>query len=101
MTSNHYVVYDVASTMQIGETLPTHRRAVNFFEKMKTREALRQAQNPHSSFKRKFAMVDIETYRTKVVFKKTVKSLMSGKDVEIDSNTPCHLDPSSETYWSA
>jgi hypothetical protein len=31
---------------------------------------------------------------------KTVKSLMSGKDVEIALNTPLCCDPSSETYWS-
>lgn len=31
---------------------------------------------------------------------KTVKSLMSGKDVKIALNTPLACDPSSETYWS-
>jgi hypothetical protein len=41
-----------------------------------------------------------EDYKTKVVYTKTVKNLMSGKDVEIPSNTPLHCDPSSETYWS-
>lgn len=31
---------------------------------------------------------------------KTVKNLMSGKDVQIAANTPLCCDPSSETYWS-
>lgn len=31
---------------------------------------------------------------------KIVKNLMTGKDVEIASNTPLSCDPSSETYWS-
>lgn len=31
---------------------------------------------------------------------KTVKSLMSGQDVEIALDTPLCCDPSSETYWS-
>jgi hypothetical protein len=31
---------------------------------------------------------------------KTVKSLMTGKDVEISEDTPLCCDPSSETYWS-
>ena len=31
---------------------------------------------------------------------KKVKNLMSGEEVEIPANTPLHLDPSSETYWS-
>jgi hypothetical protein len=30
----------------------------------------------------------------------TVKSLMTGADVEIDSDTPWCCNPASETYWS-
>lgn len=30
----------------------------------------------------------------------TVKNLMTGKDVEIDSDTPWCCNPASETYWS-
>jgi hypothetical protein len=32
--------------------------------------------------------------------KKTVTSLMSGKEIEIPVGTPLSCDPSSETYWS-
>jgi hypothetical protein len=31
---------------------------------------------------------------------KTVKNLMTGKDIEIDSDTPWCCNPASETYWS-
>ena len=31
---------------------------------------------------------------------KIVKNLMSGKEIEIDYDTPLCCDPSSETYWS-
>ena len=31
---------------------------------------------------------------------KTVKSLMTGEDVQIAADTPRCCDPSSETYWS-
>jgi hypothetical protein len=31
---------------------------------------------------------------------KTVKNLMTGKDIQIESNTPRCCDPSSELYWS-
>ena len=31
---------------------------------------------------------------------KTVKNLMTGKDIQIDADTPLCCDPSSETYWS-
>ena len=30
----------------------------------------------------------------------TVKNMMSGKDVEIDADTPWCCNPASETYWS-
>jgi hypothetical protein len=32
--------------------------------------------------------------------KVTVKNLMTGKDVEIDRDTPWCCNPASETYWS-
>ena len=32
--------------------------------------------------------------------KMTVKNLMTGKDVEIDADTPWCCNPASETYWS-
>lgn len=47
-----------------------------------------------------YTFADMETYNKRVVTRITVKSLMTGKDVEIDSNTPLCCDPSSETYWS-
>ena len=31
---------------------------------------------------------------------KTVTNLMSGKEIQIDADTPCSCDPSSELYWS-
>jgi hypothetical protein len=31
---------------------------------------------------------------------KTVKNLMTGKDVQIDADTPWCCNPASETYWS-
>jgi hypothetical protein len=35
-----------------------------------------------------------------VPVKKTVRNLMTGKEVEIDYDTPRCCDPSSELYWS-
>lgn len=31
---------------------------------------------------------------------KTVRNLMSGKEIEVEIGTPTYLDPSAETYWS-
>lgn len=36
-------------------------------------------------------------YQPKMV---TVKNLMTGKDIEIDRDTPWCCNPASETYWS-
>jgi hypothetical protein len=32
--------------------------------------------------------------------KKTVKNLMTGKEIQIDADTPNCCNPASETYWS-
>jgi hypothetical protein len=47
-----------------------------------------------------YAVAHFTYYDTFVVTKKTVKNLMTGKTVEIDSNTPWCCNPASETYWS-
>ncbi len=47
-----------------------------------------------------YAYAETSEYRKNVVTKKKVRNLMSGQEVEIDSNTPLCCDPSSETYWS-
>jgi len=41
-----------------------------------------------------------EDYNNRIVTKKKVRNLMTGKEIEIDSNTPRCCDPSSELYWS-
>lgn len=48
----------------------------------------------------KYTYADRETYENRTVYRKKVKNLMTGKEVEIDSNTPFCCDPSSETFWS-
>lgn len=47
-----------------------------------------------------YAVAEQEYYYKNIVWRKKVKSLMTGEEVEIDSNTPRCCDPSSETYWS-
>lgn len=47
-----------------------------------------------------YAFVDVDTYQNNVVKMKKVTNLMSGKEIEIPSNTPRCCDPSSELYWS-
>lgn len=43
------------------------------------------------------SIIDAKYYQAPRI---TVKNLMSGKDVEIDADTPWCCRPDSETYWS-
>ena len=45
-------------------------------------------------------MPAVEYYNTLGNQTRIVRNLMSGKEVEININTPLSCDPSSETYWS-
>lgn len=47
-----------------------------------------------------YAVAEADYYEKNIVWRKKVKNLMTGKEIEIDSNTPLCCDPSSETYWS-
>jgi hypothetical protein len=43
----------------------------------------------------------VDLYRFEYLPKmKTVKNLMTGKDIQIDRDTPWCCNPASETYWS-
>jgi hypothetical protein len=47
-----------------------------------------------------YAYAEQNEYYAKVVYKKKVINLLSGQEIEIDSNTPRCCDPSSELYWT-
>lgn len=47
-----------------------------------------------------YSVTTKENFLSLPVPMKTVKSLMTGKEVEIPVNTPRSCDPSSELYWS-
>ena len=68
---------------------------MGFFEMMKFIEQnpLAQTQKTLEAFK-----VLIPNH---VFPNKTVKNLMTGKDIEIPVDTPWCCNPASETYWSA
>jgi hypothetical protein len=84
-----YVVYHKASTVIIKEFA---------LESSAKRSATCMNRNAGDVY---YTYADRETYERRVVYRKTVKNLISGQDVEIDSNTPRCCDPSTEAYWSA
>jgi hypothetical protein len=78
-----YVVYHVASTQEVAR----YKHAG-----WARREAVRRGS--------KYAYCAESVYRSKVVHKIRVRNLLTGTEIEIDSNTPLCCDPSSETYHS-
>ena len=47
-----------------------------------------------------YSVTDYANYNANVVKKIKVKNLMTGEEIEIDSNTPSYCNPASESYWS-
>jgi hypothetical protein len=83
-----YIVYHISSTVKLKE-----------FETAAGARRSATAMNRNAGAV-EYTVAHFTYYDTFVVTKKTVKNLMTGKDVEIDSNTPWCCNPASETYWS-
>jgi hypothetical protein len=83
-----YIVYHISSTVKLKE-FATAAGA--------KRSATAMNRNAGTT---EYASAHFTYYDTFVVTKKTVKNLMTGQAVEIDSNTPWCCNPASETYWS-
>jgi hypothetical protein len=83
-----YIVYQVGSTAKIKEfnTAAGAKRSATVMNR--------------NAGAVKYAVAHFTYYDTFVVHKKTVRNLMTGQAVEIDSNTPWCCNPASETYWS-
>ena len=47
-----------------------------------------------------YAVAEEDYYAKNIVWRKKVKNLMTGEEIEIPSNTPRCCDPSSELYWT-
>lgn len=89
-----YIVYHIASTQLIKEfnSESSAKRSCTCMN----RNALRDKNVTAAPY----AYTTYDDYTQNVVYKRKVRSLMTGKEVEIDSNTPRCCDPSSELYWS-
>ena len=83
-----FVTYNVKST-----------QAINYFDTLASAKRSTTCANKRAGAG-VVAYATLEYYNTVIVTKKTVRNIMSGALVEIDSNTPRCCDPSSELYWS-
>jgi len=83
-----FVVYHITSTMQarVSETESGAKRSVTCMNR--------------KAGAVEYAYASEVDYNTKVVHKVKKTNLLSGKEYEEDSNTPCYCSPSCESYWS-
>ena len=84
-----YVIYNIKTTMAM--------KHLNTFESGAKRSTTCMNRNAGGI---EYAYASLEDYETKVVTTKKVKSLMTGQEIEIPSNTPNFCNPASESYWS-
>lgn len=95
-----YIVYEKSTTIRID--------GLNGGPKRTSFDTERAAKSARTRFVKANPVYTVEdigiTESSKFYFeiekKKTVKSLMTGADVEIAANTPWSCNPASEMYWS-
>lgn len=83
-----YVVYHIFTT-----------QLVKVFDKKSSAKRSTTCANRNAGYY-SYAYCPQDYYYSDIVKTKKVKSLMTGKEIEIPSNTPRCCDPSTETYWS-
>jgi hypothetical protein len=79
-----------------------HRKSTQLIKSFKLESAARRSKTcmNRNAGADEYAYTLEEMYHKEVVKKIKVKSLMTGQEVEIDSNTPWSCRPDSESYWS-
>lgn len=79
-----------------------HRNSTQMIKSFKLESAAKRSKTcmNRNAGSDEYAYTHADIYYKEVVKTKKVRSLMTGEEVEIDSNTPRCCDPSSELYWS-
>ena len=96
-----YVVYHIDSTLKM-KYFSTESGAKRSTTCMNKNAAYTNPAtiSPNGQIEVPYAYTDEANYEKNIVKMKKVTNLMSGKEIEIPSNTPHCCDPSQETYWS-
>lgn len=90
-----YIIYNKATTRIQGRTYKTHAAAKAALTRM-GRGLIENQDHP----KFLYAIAEINYYYENIERKVVKQNLMTGADYEESVNTPLHMSPSSETYWS-
>lgn len=95
-----YVIYHEETTI-LPRLLKGEYGWTTYKSERSAKAALTRAVNDGKISNRdEYAIAEYKDFRKNIEKKKTVKSLMSGEEIEIAVNTPRCCDPSSELYWS-
>ena len=106
-----YVIYEKSSTMIMGKpdrngvTRPDHRKSYKTLgaaEAALTRickaEGLLQTDPNYGRYR--YAIAARAYFHQNIEKKVAKRNMMTGKEYSESVNTPVHMSPSSETYWS-
>lgn len=98
-----YVIYDKASTKLKSKAYKTHAAAQAALTRMNKSWAANYDKLGNEADAPVFTMgiAEVNYYYENIERKVVKQNLMSGKDYEESVNTPLHMSPASETYWSA
>jgi hypothetical protein len=79
-----------------------HRKSTQMIKTFATESAAKRSKTcmNRNAGSDEYAYTFADIYYKDVVTIKKIRNLMTGKEIEIPSNTPLCCDPSSETYWS-
>ena len=90
-----YIIYHKATTRIQGKAYKTHAAAQAQLTRM-GKGLIEDADHP----KFNYGIAEVDYYHAHIEKTVTRVNLMSGKEYEESVNTPLHMSPSSETYWS-
>ena len=106
-----FYIYEKSSTYIIGKpdrhgiARPDHRQSYKTMAAAKaavTRiakaEGLLQTDPNHAVYR--YAIAEADYFHKTIEKSRTVENLMNGKQFSQPVNTPAHMSPASETYWS-
>lgn len=97
-----YVIYNKATTRTVGKvggykTSAAAARALTLMEKARRASG---DHDPANHCKVRFAIADVAYFYGHIEKRVTRTNMMTGKDYVESVNTPLHMSPASETYWS-
>lgn len=91
-----WVVYEVETTYLVKKA----DRSEAYKSEAAAKAGMKRAESLPKYEGIKLAVAEKTDFHKRIEKQETRKNLMSGNEFTQPVNTPCYLDPSTETYWS-